>query len=107
MLSKRATVTPTSFVGDFTQNHDFGGDPEGRLESIIPIRADLASGDLRALYLGRLMAVQESDDWEVPEPPVPPNLDKLTEPLKNLVRYMLLDRWEKTQGAPEAVLQQW
>jgi hypothetical protein len=180
MLSGRARVTPTSFVGDLTRDHDFGGDPDvlmeryfdaflyfdqsgsrqlmfrlptrlldldtvhpyrfgaefaarvkgknlfltfsrqeydseltymgedpkGRLESILPIRADLASGDLRALYLGWLMSVQECEDWEAPEPPVPPNLDKLTEPLKNLVRYMLLG-WKEAHSEPEALLQQW
>lgn len=56
-------------VGDF----DEGG--EGWLASIIPVRADMAAGDLRALYLGWLLCVQAgelADDDN--EPPVPANL---------------------------------
>lgn len=43
---------------------------EGLLSSLLPLRNDIAAGDLRCLYLGWLMSVQhgEADDDEI-EPP--------------------------------------
>src|SRR5918996_221227 len=45
---------------------------DGHLSSLISVRAELARGDLRALYLGWLMCAQsgELDDQDL-EPPVP------------------------------------
>ena len=56
---------------DGTDEWDLDG--HGLLASIIPVRADLAAGDLRLLYLGWLRCVQSQElaDDE-PEPPVPP-----------------------------------
>jgi hypothetical protein len=64
----------------------------GRLASIIPARGRLATGDLRLLYLGWLLAVEaeELDDDEQ-EPPVPPNLGVLDGPLRSLVDFLHLD----------------
>lgn len=43
---------------------------EGSLSSILPVRSSLMRGDLRALYLGWLMAVQKGEvDDATPEPP--------------------------------------
>ncbi len=52
---------------------------EGWLGSLLPVRAEIASGDHRALYLAWLLCVEagEADDDE-PEPPVPPGLKRLT-----------------------------
>jgi hypothetical protein len=59
--------------GDF----EWGG--EGALASILPVRAEVLVGDLRALYLLWLLSVQvgEVPDGAV-EPPVPASLDALT-----------------------------
>ena len=61
---------------------------EGWMDELLPIRADLLRGDLRALYLGWLRAVQNDDlDDEQPEPPLPPGLRTLSEPLDSLTRF--------------------
>lgn len=56
---------------------DKGG--EGLLAAILPVRAEIMSGDLRALYLLWLVSVQaeQLDDSEL-EPPVPAGLRQLT-----------------------------
>jgi hypothetical protein len=65
---------------------------EGHLASLIPVRAELARGDLRALYLGWLLRAQagEIDDAEV-EPPVPPGLGQLSASLESLVEFLRID----------------
>lgn len=67
-------------------------DGDGWLTSIIPARADLAAGDLRALYLAWLVSVQQVElaDDEV-EPPVPPGLGELTASLSTLVDFLRID----------------
>ena len=66
-----------SFVSE-----DEGGEwveGEGQLSSLIPVRAELARGELRALYLGWLLRAQSGElDDEVLEPPVPPGLGQLS-----------------------------
>jgi hypothetical protein len=64
-----------SFVAD-EEGADEWVEVEGLLSSIISIRAELARGDLRALYLGWLLSVQrgEPEDEEV-EPTVPRGSD--------------------------------
>jgi hypothetical protein len=91
------------------------------MPSLLPLRAGLADGDLRALYLGWLRCVQDGspegdadgagdeddlDDedgrWEGEpagliagdeiEPPVPPGLGRLSEPLEALVEFLRIDR---------------
>jgi hypothetical protein len=53
------------------------GANETPLSEIVPIRADLAAGDYRALYIAWLLAAQsELDDDEI-EPPVPPALGSI------------------------------
>ena len=65
---------------------------EGWLSSLIPIRSDIASGDLRALYLGWLLCVQtEQIDEESQEPPVPPGLGDLSAPLRALADFLRID----------------
>src|SRR5919202_1684796 len=70
-----------------------GEDEDGSLSALVPLRADLAAGDLRALYLGWLLCVQagELDDGEV-EPPCPPGLGRLSAALEAFVAFMRVDR---------------
>ena len=71
---------------------DWEEEGEGWLSSLIPIRADIASGDYRALYLAWLLCAQceELDDDE-PEPSCPPGLSQLSVPLKAFVDFLRID----------------
>lgn len=71
---------------------EWDGTGETRLGSLIPIRADLAAGDHRALHIAWLLAAQSELDDEVIEPPVPPGLAVLTGPLHALVDFLRIDR---------------
>lgn len=64
---------------------------EGRLSSI-SVRAELARGDLRCLYLGWLLCAQSGDldDGEI-EPPVPAGLAQLSASLEGLVEFFRVD----------------
>ena len=66
---------------------------EGWLASLLPIRADLISGDYRALYLGWLGAIEsgEIDDDEL-EPPVPGGLKTLNASLDRLADFLRISR---------------
>jgi hypothetical protein len=65
---------------------------DGILSSILPIRDELARGDLRALYLGWLLWAQDRKRAErEPEPPVPANLGELSRPLSNLAEFLRID----------------
>jgi hypothetical protein len=65
---------------------------EGQLSSMISVRAELARGDLRALYLGWLLRaqVQELDDEDI-EPPVPPGLGQLSVSLESFASFLRID----------------
>ncbi|MFH1744304.1 MAG: hypothetical protein ABIH23_35325 [bacterium] len=65
---------------------------EGCLSSLVPLRVDLLRGDLRALYLGWLLALQsaEFEDDEL-EPPVPPGLGELNASLVQLADFLRID----------------
>jgi hypothetical protein len=75
------------------EDHDWweeGGG--GLLASILPLRAELACGDLRALYLGWLLAAQEGElEDDEPEPPVPPGLGTPSGALKAFADFLRLD----------------
>lgn len=100
---------------DFQLNEEGGGDwvedeeAEGWMPSLIPMRADLASGDLRALYLAWLSAIpsgasdDEESEWpedeeveelkdKETEPPVPPGLGRLSASLEALAEFLDVDR---------------
>ncbi len=82
-----------SFVAEDEQE---GGDlveGEGYLSSMISVRAEMARGDLRALYLGWLLCVQsgELDDEDI-EPPVPPGLGQLSASLESMAEFLYIDR---------------
>ncbi|MFJ8916055.1 hypothetical protein [Amycolatopsis sp. NPDC102389] len=79
---------------------DFDYDPGSLLSAIVGVRAELAAGDLRALYLAWLAAygawerdedafAPEADD-EV-EPPIPPGLRTLTAAQRALADFLRLD----------------
>ncbi|MGI5180598.1 hypothetical protein ACQEVZ_30220 [Dactylosporangium sp. CA-152071] len=66
---------------------------EGALASIIPVRAELAAGDTRLLYLAWLLCVQNQElDEDSLEPPVPPGLAELSGPLRSLAEFLRLDK---------------
>jgi hypothetical protein len=79
----------------FVSQAEEGGDwieGEGHLSSLIPVRVELAHGDLRALYLGWLLRAQtgELDDKDA-EPPVPPGLGQLSPSLESLAEFLRID----------------
>jgi hypothetical protein len=79
----------------FVSEDEGGGDwveGEGQLSSMISVRAELARGDLRALYLGWLLRAQtgELDDDDT-EPPVPPGLGQLSASLESLAEFLRID----------------
>ncbi|TDC61056.1 hypothetical protein E1258_12705 [Micromonospora sp. KC207] len=67
-------------------------DGHGLLTSIIPVRACLAAGDLRLLYLAWLRCVQsEGVADDEPEPPVPAGLGILDAPLTAVAEFLRID----------------
>lgn len=67
-------------------------DGSGWLSSLIPLRADLAAGDHRALYLAWLLCVQNRElDDDATEPPVPAGLGELTASLQALADFLCID----------------
>ncbi|ADJ47359.1 hypothetical protein AMES_5534 [Amycolatopsis mediterranei S699] len=100
-----AWVTGDFLVLDFTSEDnagefDFDYDPQSLLSAIIGVRAELAAGDFRPLYLAWLAAYgaweRDEDvfdreaDAEV-EPPVPPGLGALTAAQRALADFLRLD----------------
>ena len=79
------TLTSTDETGDWNGDHP-------TLASMISIRNELAHGDLRALYLGWLAAVQNGEvEDEIVEPPVPAGLGKLDASHNALVAFLRID----------------
>ena len=79
----------------FVSEDEGGGEwveGEGWLSSLISVRAELAHGDIRCLYLGWLLCVQsgELDDDDI-EPPVPPGLGQLSASLESLADFLRID----------------
>jgi hypothetical protein len=74
------------------EEDDWDDSAEWSLESILPVRAELAMGDRRLLYLAWLLSVGagEVDETEF-EPPVPPGLRELSRPLRAVVEFLRLD----------------
>jgi hypothetical protein len=65
---------------------------EESLGSIVPARAELATGDLRLLYLAWLLSVESGElaDDDA-EPPIPPGMAALNAPLRSLADFLRLD----------------
>jgi hypothetical protein len=79
-----------------SESDDRGGwddeDESGWLSSLIPLRADLAAGDHRALYLAWLLCVQEGElADDAAEPPIPGGLGVLNAPLRAFADFLRID----------------
>ena len=73
--------------GDWATDHD----GTALLSSLIPLRADIAAGDHRALYLAWLSSVRSGElEDDEPEPPVPPGMGALSAPLKALAQFLYI-----------------
>ncbi|WP_103336814.1 hypothetical protein [Amycolatopsis sp. CA-126428] len=100
-----AWVTGEFVVLDFTSEDDVGEfdfdyDPESLLSGIVGVRAELAAGDLRPLYLAWLAAygawerdedVFDRDADDDLEPPVPAGLGTLTASQRALADFLRVD----------------
>ena len=94
--SDRATArskndcTLLSFISEAEADEVITGD--GLLATMVSVREELARGDLRALYLGWLLGVQQGalDDQER-EPPVPAGLNDLSASLEALRGFLRVD----------------
>ena len=110
-----------STVGEYTvlniEFHDEeGGDwieGEGWLDTLVPLRNDILSGDYRALYLVWLKALELEDVRDtVREPPVPAGLGQLTPALENLIEFFEIDQAmvhaaAQASGSPNAASDAW
>jgi hypothetical protein len=90
-------ITNEDHNGEF----DFDYGPAAWLSSLVGVRAELAAGDLRPLYLAWLAAygtwerdedVFDDDADDDLEPPVPPGLRTLTAPQRALAEFLRLDK---------------
>ncbi len=83
--------TIVSFVSEEEGEWDWV-EGDGIISPVLPVRAELARGDLRALYIGWLLCVQHGElDDEDTESAVPPGLGQLSEPLESLVSFLRID----------------
>jgi len=110
----RAWVTETAehVIVRFRWDDDEGDDwieGEGLLDPLLAARGELATGDLRLLYLGWLLKVQlggldEDDDEDLDdeaEPPVPAGLRELSESLASVAEFLKIDN-DLIEAAAEA-----
>ncbi len=71
---------------------DWNEETEPRLSTLTGVRDELIRGDRRGLYLGWLLAAQCGDlDDDAREPPVPPNLDRLSASLRAFADFLRID----------------
>jgi hypothetical protein len=83
-------------VLSFTSQEEGGDswDDDGSewLSPLLPLRAEIAAGDHRALYLAWLLCAQAGDvDEEEEEPPVPPGLGELSPALRVFADFLRID----------------
>jgi len=82
----------------FVSEEDSGYDDDllegdGLLSSLLPLGSDIVGGDLRCLYLGWLLSMQHHQvDDDAVEPPVPPDLGKLSGTLSDFADFLRIDR---------------
>ena len=83
---------------DFRSDNEGGDgdwieDDNDTLSMLVPIRSELAAGDLRALYIAWLCGVQngEFEDNDL-EPPCPPGLGSLSEALEAFAEFLRVDQ---------------
>jgi CTP:molybdopterin cytidylyltransferase MocA len=92
--SARAWTTANHVILDLSSEDEEGGwqSGEGLLARILQVRAELASGDLRALYLAWLACVQADEVGpNEPEPPVPPGLGQLSASQRGLADFLRIN----------------
>jgi len=98
-VSYEDTLTLRALAGNvilkFCSEDEGGGEwieGGGLLASLVPIRSELAHGDLRALYLGWLRGIQNGDREESEaEPPVPSGLKQSSPALIRLADLLEID----------------
>ena len=89
-IRKTKNFTILEFISE-SEGRDWE-DSERWMDSLIPLRADLMRGDMRALYLGWLFCLQNQElSPHATEPPVPAGLDKLPAPLLSFAHFLGLD----------------
>jgi hypothetical protein len=68
-------------------------DGTGWMRSLVSLRSDLLRDDLRCVYLGWLLCVQNGEvPDEQPEPPVPAGLSRLSASLGSLIDFLGIDK---------------
>jgi len=83
---------------DFRSDNEGGDgdwieDDNDTLSLLVPIRSELAAGDLRALYIAWLCAAQNGEfDDDDEEPPCPPGLGKLSGALEAFAEFLRVDQ---------------
>ena len=106
------TETTEHVIVRFRWDDDEGDDwieGEGLLDPLLAARGELATGDLRLLYLGWLLKVQlggldEDDDEDLEdeaEPPVPAGLRELSDSLASVAEFLKIDN-DLIEAAAEA-----
>lgn len=78
---------------DYDENDTYSCESSPRsLDALLDLRAKLARGDLRTLYIGWLSAAQNRllDD-DATEPPIPPGLGNLTSAQQTLAQFLHVD----------------
>jgi hypothetical protein len=100
LTGEKVTVKKTKehLLIEIRSEDEMGGDweeGEGWMARLAPVRTEILSGDLRALYLVWLLSVQEAYEEELDpgelEPPVPPGLAGLSGPLQDLCEFLRID----------------
>lgn len=90
-IREKAGRVILSFLSEDEEGGDWA-EGEGPLSSMISVRAELARGDLWALYLGWLLRAQGGElDDDTAEPPVPPGLGQLSASLESLAEFLRID----------------
>lgn len=118
-VGKSTEWTVLDFVSQDEDGDFWDGEEDTSLAALLPVRAELAAGDLRALYLGWLLRVQEEGEEmeDEPEPPVPAGLATLTAAQEAFREFLRIDpdlvaaaaeRSAPVADAPEpAALRRW
>lgn len=82
-------ITPYIESGELEESYDGAA----RLASFVPLRAEIMTGDLRPFYIAHLAVAcdAEHDPDELPEPPIPAGLDRLTAAQRSLADWYGID----------------
>jgi len=93
-----ARVAEDYVILDFRSDNEGGDDDwieddNDTLSSLVPIRSELAGGDLRAFYIAWLCGAQNGEfDDDDEEPPCPPGLSKLSAALEAFADFLRVDQ---------------